>query len=91
MELFFFNLRRPNETPTLIGSCTIIGEPHRYSRHYREFNNEREAAEALQAAGIDRSRFEYLLARTRPDWATALEVTALQAQQLDVLRIRNTE
>ncbi len=74
----------------LIGTCTIVGDARGFSPHYREFIDAREAGDALHAAGIDRSRFDHLLARSRPNWTTSLEVTAIQAQQLGVLRVDKT-
>jgi len=91
MTLFFLNLRRRDDTPKLIASCAIVGEPQGFSSREREFDDAGAARQALEAAGVEQSRLEYVLGRIHGDWATTLELTPAQARSLNVLRLADTE
>lgn len=91
MTLFFLNLRRRDDTPRLIASCTIVGERQGFSSRERGFEDAGAARQALEAAGVEGSRLEYLFGQTHGDSATTLELTRTQAYSLGVLRLENTE
>lgn len=91
MTLFFLNLRSADNAPKVIATCTIVGERQGFSSREREFDDVGSATQVLEAVGVERSRLEYVFGRTYGHWATALELTATQAQLLDVLRLDNSE
>ena len=91
MTLVFLNLRRRDDTPRLIASCTIVGERQGFSSREREFDDAGAVRQALEAAGVERSRLEYIFGRTHGDWTTSLELTPAQAQSIKVLRLADAE
>lgn len=91
MTLFFLNLRRRDEAPKLIASCSIVGERRGFSSRERGFDDAGAARQALEAAGVERSRLEYVFGPTHGDSARTLELTQMQAYSLGVLRLEDTE
>ncbi len=85
--MIFLNLKQVNPFGRMISAtCAISGAPGALHGIARIFNDAREAAEALAAAGIADHRYAMPLTAVQSGYGSFLEIRETEAERLNLLQ-----
>jgi hypothetical protein len=91
MQTFLLKLCHEAGERRLCAVCSIVGEPEGFDPLARRFAAEEDLVRALEAAGIQRSRYQSTLDAVRSGEESSFEIGCVEAQKMDVLHIDSTE